>query len=40
MGTRGLSGVRSAIAGSVSHRVTQHVDAPVLIVPPDHLSAP
>jgi nucleotide-binding universal stress UspA family protein len=35
MGTRGLSGVRSTIAGSVSHHVTQHVHVPILIVPPD-----
>ena len=33
VGTRGLSGVRSAVLGSVSHHVTQHVTAPVLIVP-------
>jgi nucleotide-binding universal stress UspA family protein len=35
MATRGLSGARSAIAGSVSHHVTQHVHTPVLTVPPD-----
>jgi nucleotide-binding universal stress UspA family protein len=34
MGTRGLSGARSVIAGSVSHQVTQHLRSPVLIVPP------
>jgi nucleotide-binding universal stress UspA family protein len=34
LGTRGLSGVRSAIAGSVSHHVTQNVRTPVLTVPP------
>jgi nucleotide-binding universal stress UspA family protein len=34
MGTRGLSAVRSAILGSVSHHVTQHVHSPVLTVPP------
>jgi nucleotide-binding universal stress UspA family protein len=33
MGTRGLSGVRSALLGSVSHKVAQHVLCPVLIVP-------
>jgi nucleotide-binding universal stress UspA family protein len=33
MGTRGLSGVRSALMGSVSHKVAQHVLCPVLIVP-------
>jgi nucleotide-binding universal stress UspA family protein len=35
VGTRGLSGVRSAVLGSVSHHVTQHVTTPVLIVPGD-----
>jgi nucleotide-binding universal stress UspA family protein len=34
LGTRGLSGARSAIAGSVSHEVTQHLHTPVLTVPP------
>jgi nucleotide-binding universal stress UspA family protein len=34
MGTRGLSGARSVIAGSVSHQVTQHLHTPVLTVPP------
>jgi nucleotide-binding universal stress UspA family protein len=36
MGTRGLSGARSVIAGSVSHHVTQHLHTPVLTVPPNH----
>ena len=40
MGTRGLSGARSVIAGSVSHHVTQHVHTPVLTVPPDAAGAP
>jgi nucleotide-binding universal stress UspA family protein len=35
MGTRGLSGARSVIAGSVSHQVTQHVRTAVLTVPPN-----
>jgi nucleotide-binding universal stress UspA family protein len=35
MGTRGLTGARSLIAGSVSHHVTQHVRTPVLTVPPE-----
>ncbi|MCW3046610.1 MAG: hypothetical protein JWO74_894 [Solirubrobacterales bacterium] len=35
MGTRGLSGARSVIAGSVSHQVTQHLHTPVLTVPPN-----
>jgi nucleotide-binding universal stress UspA family protein len=33
MGTRGLSGVRSLVLGSVSHGVAQHASHPVLIVP-------
>jgi len=33
MGTRGLSGVRSLMLGSVSHGVAQHASQPVLIVP-------
>jgi nucleotide-binding universal stress UspA family protein len=33
MGTRGLSGVRSVVLGSVSHGVAQHASHPVLIVP-------
>jgi nucleotide-binding universal stress UspA family protein len=33
MGTRGLSGLRSALAGSVSHSVTSHTRFPVLSVP-------
>jgi nucleotide-binding universal stress UspA family protein len=32
VGSRGRSGVRSAVLGSVSHHVTQHVTTPVLIV--------
>ena len=35
MGTRGLSGVRGVIAGSVSHGVSAHSRVPVLIVPPE-----
>jgi nucleotide-binding universal stress UspA family protein len=35
MGTRGLSGVRSLVAGSVSHGVSTHAHVPVLIVPPE-----
>jgi nucleotide-binding universal stress UspA family protein len=33
MGTRGLSGVKSLLLGSVSHQVAQHGARPVLIVP-------
>jgi nucleotide-binding universal stress UspA family protein len=35
MGTRGLSGAKSLILGSVSHYVAQHLKVPVLIVPPE-----
>jgi nucleotide-binding universal stress UspA family protein len=33
MGTRGRSGVKSFLLGSVSHTVVQHADRPVLIAP-------
>jgi nucleotide-binding universal stress UspA family protein len=33
LGTRGLTGVRSMLVGSVSHAVLQHSDRPVIIVP-------
>jgi nucleotide-binding universal stress UspA family protein len=33
MGTRGLTGLRSALSGSVSHHVTSHASRPVLTVP-------
>lgn len=35
VGTRGLSGIRSTVLGSVSHHVAQHAKTPVLIVPGD-----
>jgi nucleotide-binding universal stress UspA family protein len=35
MGTRGLSGVRGLLSGSVSHGVAAHSHVPVLIVPPE-----
>jgi nucleotide-binding universal stress UspA family protein len=34
IGTRGLSGLKEIIAGSLSHQVTQHAGRPVLIAPP------
>jgi nucleotide-binding universal stress UspA family protein len=39
MGSRGLSGARSFILGSVSHYVAQHLSVPVLIVPPERKDA-
>jgi nucleotide-binding universal stress UspA family protein len=33
LGTRGLSGVKSVMLGSVSHAVLHHADRPVLVVP-------
>lgn len=33
MGTRGLSGMKSFLLGSVSHAVVQHADRAVLVVP-------
>ena len=38
MGTRGLSGVKSFLLGSVSHAVVQHADRAVLVVPSPELS--
>jgi nucleotide-binding universal stress UspA family protein len=33
LGTRGLTGIRSALSGSVSHMVASHADVPVLTIP-------
>ena len=39
IGTRGLTGVKSMMLGSVSHAVLQHADRPVLIVPSAEVAA-
>jgi nucleotide-binding universal stress UspA family protein len=36
MGSRGLSGVRSLLPGSVSNAVVHHADRPTLVVRPSH----
>jgi nucleotide-binding universal stress UspA family protein len=36
IGSRGLSGMRALLEGSVSHQVATHAGRPVLIVPPPH----
>jgi nucleotide-binding universal stress UspA family protein len=35
MGSRGLSGVRSMLIGSVSNAVVHHAHQPTLVVPPN-----
>jgi len=36
LGTRGLSGLREALTGSVTHHVTEHARVPVFAIPPRH----
>jgi nucleotide-binding universal stress UspA family protein len=36
IGSRGLSGLREIVDGSLSHQVAEHAGRPVLIVPPPH----
>jgi nucleotide-binding universal stress UspA family protein len=36
IGSRGLSGLKEIVAGSLSHQVAEHAGRPVLIVPPSH----
>jgi nucleotide-binding universal stress UspA family protein len=39
LGTRGLTGLKSLLLGSVSHAVVQHADRPVIVVPSPVLAA-
>jgi hypothetical protein len=39
VGSRGLTGVKSLLLGSVSHGLIQHADRPVIVVPSAELSA-
>jgi len=39
LGTRGLTGVKSLLLGSVSHAVLQHADRPVMVVPSPEIAA-
>jgi nucleotide-binding universal stress UspA family protein len=39
MGSRGLTGVRSLLLGSVSHNVIQHADRTVIVVPSPDVAA-
>jgi nucleotide-binding universal stress UspA family protein len=38
MGSRGLTGVKSMLLGSVSHEVIQHADRTVVVVPSPHVA--
>jgi nucleotide-binding universal stress UspA family protein len=38
MGSRGLTGVKSLLLGSVSHEVIQHADRTVVVVPSPHVA--
>lgn len=39
MGSRGLTGMKSLLLGSVSHAVIQHADLPVIVVPSPSVAA-
>ncbi len=36
IGSRGLSGLKEVLDGSLSHQIAEHAGRPVLIVPPPH----
>jgi len=38
LGTRGHSGIKSLLLGSVSHAVVQHADRPVVVVPSERVA--
>lgn len=38
MGSRGLTGLKSLLLGSVSHAVIQHADRPVIVVPSSNVA--
>jgi nucleotide-binding universal stress UspA family protein len=39
LGTRGLTGLKSLMLGSVSHAILQHADRPVIVVPSPEVAA-
>ena len=40
LGSRGLTGVRELVEGSLSHEVAEHARRPVLVVPPNEPPLP
>jgi len=39
IGSRGLTGLKSVLLGSVSHAVLQHADLPVIVAPSAEVAA-